>query len=1081
MEAKKIKERIEEEIRLKSGSIDLQNLGISQVPKELKDMAWLRHIDLDNNQIKKLEGLPSGLTSLSIRINQIGKLEFLPESLLQLDISNNQISKLESLPNSLTKLDISNNLITKLKSLPIALTKLDVSRNLISKLESLPQSLLQLDIWGNQISKLESLPESLTMLNVSGNQISKLESLPESLTKLDVSGNQISKLESLPQNLKEFGISDNKVGKLENLPTSLNTINIQQNEISCIEGLPSSLKILAIGGNKINRLEALPDGLEKLYIWKNEITSIESFPESLTFLNLRGNQISKIEGLPKRLKELIISDNQIKELKGLNSSLTTLEVNNNLIEKIDLLPSSITRLDLRNNQIRDFSPLMKLDSIFDLKIKNKGTLLDKNGFILINGNPVTNPPKSIVETGHDAIIEYFSRQEKEELVPLREAKLILLGDGRAGKSTLVSQLLGTAPPEEKDRTIGVKINIGDYIFTCPKTGEPFKLHICDFGGQDKYKLLHQFFYTTDALYVMVADSGNAGTNYDDWLQSADLYGGSSPLLIVLNEFSQGMGYGNYDDASWKSRFPTLLKESFICNLLTGENVENLKQAIHYHASLLEHTQKNYFASWMSIRETLEQREAENVLPLHEYFRLCEEHGLDKKSALILSRILHTLGVCLHYQENDLLKQQLILKNEWATDAVYKFLEDETVAEIHKGRFNTDDLKRIWSKPQYEDLRPQLLELMKVFRLAYPLADSEEYIAPILLPQRIPEGIPTFVNSCIKVILEYDFLPKALLTQFIVTRHKDIAEQRTLVWREGVVLEWKVAKAIIRKTKSRGRVAFTVNVEGPEDKALLTSIINTFDQLHLEYEGLKVHKIIPCRCTECEGAVDNKFHFDYDDVTNRIHKGRLLKECDRSFDEVNLLELLSRNFIFTNLTKGTKPIMYDETNKQIVRVFLASSNELVEQRTKVRNFFSEQNDSYVERRVPIYLKLENWEAMSEGQVQGRKQEEYNVKVRESDLFVCLVHTKVGKYTEEEYDVARDAFEQRGRPGVFVFFNEEGVSPLDVDSSVKAFADKIKTQDQYLATYSSYADLQNKLKKHIDSYLYALSLIWYGQGT
>ena len=47
-----------------------------------------------------------------------------------------------------------------------------------------------------------------------------------------------------------------------------------------------------------------------------------------------------------------------------------------------------------------------------------------------------------VKKGNEAILEYFRQKEKTGAAPLNEAKLILLGDGRSGKTSLACRLLG---------------------------------------------------------------------------------------------------------------------------------------------------------------------------------------------------------------------------------------------------------------------------------------------------------------------------------------------------------------------------------------------------------------------------------------------------------------------------------------------------------------------------------------------------------------------------------------------------------------------------------------------------------------
>ena len=44
------------------------------IPKEIKSLNWLTELNLDSNQISKIENLPESLTVLYLRSNQISKL-----------------------------------------------------------------------------------------------------------------------------------------------------------------------------------------------------------------------------------------------------------------------------------------------------------------------------------------------------------------------------------------------------------------------------------------------------------------------------------------------------------------------------------------------------------------------------------------------------------------------------------------------------------------------------------------------------------------------------------------------------------------------------------------------------------------------------------------------------------------------------------------------------------------------------------------------------------------------------------------------------------------------------------------------
>lgn len=169
-----VKIKIANEIRKRTGKLNLNNQGLKVIPEIIITMDWLRALYIGYNQIQKLENLPRKLTELYIDNNEIQKLENLPQNLAEFNISSNQIQKLQNLPQNLISLFI--------------------NYNQIQKLENLPQSLTRLGAGNNQIQKLEGLPYNLTLLSVNNNKIQKLENLPQNLNGLDIRSNQITNL-----------------------------------------------------------------------------------------------------------------------------------------------------------------------------------------------------------------------------------------------------------------------------------------------------------------------------------------------------------------------------------------------------------------------------------------------------------------------------------------------------------------------------------------------------------------------------------------------------------------------------------------------------------------------------------------------------------------------------------------------------------------------------------------------------------------------------------------------------------------------------------------------------------------------
>ena len=133
------------EIPKNASILNLSNLGLQEIPKEVFKCRFLKKLDLSHNNIKVLPkdiGKLKFLQSLDLSNNQLTALFanlFNISALRVLILNNNQISKIpQQLGNltNLTKLMVANN---KLASLPESLTdckkliSLDISKNLFEK------------------------------------------------------------------------------------------------------------------------------------------------------------------------------------------------------------------------------------------------------------------------------------------------------------------------------------------------------------------------------------------------------------------------------------------------------------------------------------------------------------------------------------------------------------------------------------------------------------------------------------------------------------------------------------------------------------------------------------------------------------------------------------------------------------------------------------------------------------------------------------------------------------------------------------------------------------------------------------
>ena len=153
----------------------------------------------------------------------------------------------------------------------------------------------------------------------------------------------------------------------------------------------------------------------------------------------------------------------------------------------------------------------------------------------------------------------------------------------------------------------------------------------------------------------------------------------------------------------------------------------------------------------------------------------------------------------------------------------------------------------------------------------------------------------------------------------------------------------------------------------------------------------------------------------------------------------------------------------------IKIFLASSNELKSDREKFAKKINRKNKLWNEKNISLQLDI--WEDLSARMSPTRSQDEYNQKIREADLFVLLIHTKVGIYSEEEFDTALESFKTNGKPKIIVYFNEESF-PIDNRENIKSlwkFKDRLKDLGYFPAKYNSLDNLWNQFSVELELFL------------
>jgi hypothetical protein len=855
-------------------------------------------------------------------------------------------------------------------------------------------------------------------------EIAPLEEL-SSLKALDLSGTQVSDVTPLASlsGLQTLDLSMTQVSDVRPLASfsALQTLDLSRTQVSDVTPLAS-----------LSALQTLDLG----YTQVSDVTPLASL-SALHTLGLFGTQVSDVTPLASL------------------SALHTLNVNRTQVSDVTPLASlaALRTLDLSSTLVSDLSALRDLIT-GDRPVKWSSDSWEGPG-IYVEDCPLINPPPEIVRQGNEAVLNYFAERRKGGVDQLYEAKMLIVGDGGAGKTSLLRRLYqpGQPMPMENESTKGIAI----YRHNFPlKNGRTFRLNVWDFGGQEIYHATHQFFLTHRSLYVLLDDTRKDDKSVQDpgfrnWLGLVEVFGGGSPVLIFQNEKSGRSKTIDLDGI--KSRY-TNVREKFQGDLANEHAADRLRDAIEYFAAHLSHIGEELPAPWIKVRADIEQLAArEPYITQQEYFEIYQRHlEFEQSRALFLSQYLHDLGVFLHFQKDLLLKGIVILQNEWATQAVFQVLDDEEVKK-KLGRFGEEDCARVWQDSIYATKHAELLALMQKFELCYELPDKapREWMVPQLLPPGKPSEVKDW-NQPDDLVLRYryEFLPKGMISRLTVRMHRFV-NRPAMAWATGVLFEKEATGALVELMADGKQIE--IRARGPEAMGLLSAVSFDLDALNESFEGLKskVTRLVPCTCEACT-KTPAPFFFDHAELVRRQKFGKAKVECGTSYEEMDVVQLLYRLPGWA-VREGAEPF-------SVLRIFLASSSELREERDAFELYLRQLNDDL--RRQSKYLEVVRWENFLDAMSETRLQDEYNQAVRACDVFVALFFTKAGKFTDEEFEAAWGQFKATGKPKIFTYFKnadiKTGAARRDDLNSLWDFQEKLRGLGHYQSNYDNSHDLR-----------------------
>jgi len=727
------------------------------------------------------------------------------------------------------------------------------------------------------------------------NTISRLLTALTSLTELDLTHNQLTDISALTSlsDLTTLSLGNNyKLTDISALTalTGLKRLFLQGNQLTDISALKSltDLTELYLGGNRLTDISALASltGLTKLFLNENQLTDICALASltGLTELYLNDNQLTDISALRPLtgLTKLDLDGNQLTDISALTSltGLTGLNLRGSQLTDISALTSltGLTGLNLSGNQLTDISALTSLTGLTKLGLRNNQLKEISRAFferdwkvwweedyihdgLNLFGNPLEVPPVQIIQKGRNAVLDYFASLEAGKR-KLNELKVLLVGNGGAGKTSLVRRIFGEPFDSKESQTKGIVIRPKWYRVG----GRSVKAHFWDFGGQVIMHSSHQFFLSERSLYILVLD-GRKEEETEHWLQLIESFGGDSPILVVLNKMDENPGF-EVNRRFLQDKYKRILGFHRISckagksNGITGKNgiINGIRKAFEQ----VEMFGSEWGLSWFKVKDELEKmkKKEEHFIDSTAYQRICEHAGItDTGDQDTLVDYLNDLGVILHFKDLDLADMH-VLEPHWVTDAVYRIINSKKLADNH-GELKASDLRSILRKRNVDDFsyptgkHPYILKLMGKFELCYPMSDDHErMLVPDLQDVQEP-SMPSFGDSPLKFYCAYSFLPSSVLPRFTVRMHEEILG--ILRWRTGVVVQNSDfnATAVVKSDKERKRVY--IDVYGDEKREYFSCIRREFFRIHDGFRKLDVTQWIPLPDDENEAvSYDNLY-------------------------------------------------------------------------------------------------------------------------------------------------------------------------------------------------------------------------------
>lgn len=696
-----------------------------------------------------------------------------------------------------------------------ALELLDLRLNMIS---NFPMGLIEL-------KTLKELDLSTNQIRVISSEIKHMESLE----KLDLSDNQ---LETLPQdigklrNLKRLRLISNRIIKLPSIDTEKEWLAMENLQIdgADVKELPSwlftlkSLKILSLSKLHLNRFPESIIHLKKLEHLYLDGTQFPKWPDKID--------------IPSSVKLIVLDGAYLPKVENTD---------------ICQIPDFIVKL--KPKYVPNQQSINKNSS--NLQVSLGGNI--SNG---LNEEKLFNDNVDISYQYLQKIYKNKSINMLDSLTRIKDVKIVLLGAGAVGKTSLVQRLCLTNPDNDNipldsvQTTHGVNIdytlNLNSIWDNAKQRAWDFIAHFWDFGGQNKYRGINKFLLTDNAIYIIVTDS-RTDSKPDIWLEMIKQYAPKSTVILVANKIDENERL-NLNFKYYCEQFTQLYNCMFKISCKypkqginkISEIVDTIKKII---TNKIDAICPIYPITWCNVQLAIERKyrlERKAILNQNEYIEICKQNQINNENEQEeLLNILNTCGTCISF-DNDYYS---ILNPDWIANYLYIFYNNMSVKKAFLD-YRKEYLPMIEKMVEYSQYIEPITTILGELGLCLFFQERVEgkNIKKVFCPMFLPEQCS--YQSTIDLdtpILEYYYrapiTPELEFQKFLIDVFTESPESLCNIWQFGANIKYNNSEILLELIDNNIRLKIWANDEEQcrisfqwiRDLLLKTAKRNFFDE------------------------------------------------------------------------------------------------------------------------------------------------------------------------------------------------------------------------------------------------------------